>query len=231
MRKVFILALLLMALVPGCTRSGPGELGEFVEMGPTCESDPDPVFTADITDLDKVSMIVPPGTLEGTMLKTHSYVQVKEKAPVYAPHDAYLYEGAFYTEEGMTQYLLFFQATCEVLFIFDHIQEPVVRIREAFPDAPADDTGTVRLEAPLFFEEGELVGHSTGTRLARHFDFGVYNRARPNHLAQQEGYGLSERDLIANCPYDYFPEEKRDLYYSLFGSFIDDKAPRSFCKG
>ena len=196
----------------------------------SCESNPDPVFTTDITNIEKMSMIVPPGTLEGTILKTHSYVQVKEKAPVYAPYDAYLYEGVFYTEEGMTQYSMFFQATCEVMYIFDHIQEPVDRIREAFPDEPRIDTRTQPLRTPIFFKEGELIGHTTGTKFAKHFDFGVYNSDRPNFLSSQDEYKVSSRDKIANCPYDYFSDEKRDVYYSLFGSFISDTAPTTFCK-
>ncbi len=175
-------------------------------------------------------MIVPPGTIESRFLKTHSYVQVKEEAPVYAPYDAYLYEGVKYTEEEMTQYSLFFKPTCEVLYIFDHIQEPVEKIKEAFPGEPQKDTRTHTLKEPIFFKAGELVGHTTGTKVARHFDFGVYNSARPNLIPASDAYELYERDKIANCPYDYFPDEKREAYYSLFDSFISDTAPTTFCK-
>lgn len=210
--------MLILTLLIGCAN---------IEKPPTvkCENNPGPVFTSDITDMDKISMVVPPGTIEGTVLKTHSYVQVKERAPVYAPHDAYLYEGVKYTEEGMTQYSLFFKPTCEVLYIFDHIQEPVEKIEEAFPGEPQKDTRTHALKGPIFFKAGELVGYTTGTKMAKHFDFGVYNKG-----SSRLEFGQLRRDDFADCPYDYFPDEKREVYYSLFGSFISDTAPTTFCK-
>jgi len=200
-----------------------------------CQENSNPIFTSHITDLSKVKLINPPGSVvndiqQNNVLKTHSYVVVKENAPIYAPIDSTLFTGVFYTEEGKTQYSLFFEASCEVFYITDHVHEVSDKIKSAFPGPPATTTQTKDLNTPIPFKSGELIGYSTGTKNARHWDFGVYNKNRPNHLKNETRYKLYDRDLIANCPYDYFPPNMRQQYYALFGTIIsEDPIPTSFC--
>ena len=62
-----------------------------------CESNPNPIFTYDITELEKIDYIVPPGNVEDygdhKVFKTHSYMKGPNKVPVYAPIDSILYQG------------------------------------------------------------------------------------------------------------------------------------------
>jgi hypothetical protein len=200
-----------------------------------CQKNTNPIFTSHVTDLNKVKLINPPGSVvndiqQNNVLKTHSFVVVKEKAPIYAPIDSTLYTGAFYTEEGKTQYSLFFEASCEVFYITDHVHEVVDKIKTAFPDPPSKTTQSTDLKNPIPFKSGELIGYSTGTKNARHWDFGVYNKKKPNHLKNETQYKLHNRDLIANCPYDYFPSDMRKQYYATFDTIIsEDSTPTTFC--
>lgn len=198
-----------------------------------CKSDPNFKFLSDITDLEEVSFIVPPGGFEewegGTILKTHSYIVVSEKVPVYAPTDSILYEGSFYIEEGMNQYSLFFQISCEYFYIFDHIQEPVEKIVEVFPNTPTYDSRTITTSSNVEFRAGELVGYSTGTKYAHHWDFGLYRYEQENFLSDSSIQNLSDRDRRAVCPFDYFNEKEK--YYSIFGNLkMDEPVPDMFCK-
>ena len=193
------------------------------------------IFSALITDLTKVNLIQPPGSIVANgILKTHSFIQLIGKAPVYAPTDAQLYAGAYYVEENKPQYVLFFEVTSDVFFIFDHIEEPVAKIVAAFPATPKSDTRTDYINPTIQFAAGELVGYTTGTNLGRTWDFGVYNSAKPNHLNQSTPAGIQplfSRDLIADCPYDYFTSSLRAQYRSLYASLTDDpdSYSRDFC--
>ena len=61
-----------------------------------CEKNPKPIFTHDITDIEKIDYIVPPGNVEeyntGNVLKTHSYIKGPNKVPIYAPIDSTLFQ-------------------------------------------------------------------------------------------------------------------------------------------
>jgi hypothetical protein len=233
-KLVIVLALLVLLTIPfltGLLKKDSRNEHSFHD----CQSNPNPEFTSDFTDLAKVKMIVPPGSIQEwqgeKILKTHSYIVVKEKSPVYAPTDSVLYEGAYYQEEGMNQYSIFFQVSCEVFYIFDHIQEPVEKIKKAFKHQPKKDTRTEQIDPPINIKEGELIGYTTGTKYAHHFDFGVYNKTINNEFKEQNLPKLFGRDIWALCPFDYFPEEKRINYYSLFGNLKTDKPiPTLFCK-
>lgn len=191
-----------------------------------CVSNENPVFTADITDPKTIKAVTPPRNE-----KTHSHVWIKDnqKVPVYAPVDAKLVAGSKYTESGVVNYLFFFDVSCEVEIKFDHVLEPVQSIKDMFPNPPKTDTRTDPLPATEL-KAGDLIGYTTGTPQANNWDFGVYNKARLNHLNGKEGY--EEIDWRAGCPYDYFITDKKEFYYSLFTSITGSGAPPTdFCNG
>lgn len=198
-----------------------------------CQSNPSPTFTHDITDLTKISYIVPPGNIEDygdyRILKTHSYMKGPEKVPVYAPIDSNLYQGVYYEEGGINQYSLFFEVSCEVYFLFDHIVDPAEEIKEEFPNTPSQTTNIQSLSKTTPFKAGDLVGYSIGEDFEQ-WDFGVYNRNVKQNFDDLGLPNISNRDYQAVCPFDYFPEEKREKYYSMFGSHIDKPIPTRFCK-
>lgn len=203
----------------------------------SCLSNPRPVFTANITDLSKTKMIVPPGgvfkNMDGTeVIKTHSFLVADGRVPVYAPTDSKLFMGVKVVEEGYEQYSLFFEVSCEVYYITDHIFEPVPKLAEPFSGPLAKDTSDMKpLSKLVSVKAGELIGYTDGDKGTIHWDFGVYNRQKKNHLVGDTGYELAGRDFIADCPYDYFIPELKAKYYSIFGNFLSGQpVPRDFCK-
>lgn len=206
-----------------------------------CISNPDPEFTAHITDLSEIERVIPPGAIVGgvggDVLKTHSFLHVRlsEQVPIYAPVDSALYAGAFYKEAGRPQYTLFFRVSCEVFYVFDHIDNVEPKIGEKFSSTPQEDTRTSgEFEQYVHVKAGELIGYSEGTPQAHSWDFGVYNKERPNFLSDLEKYKeykLFPRDKIANCPYDYFSQNLKDDYTELFeGKSVESDYPKLFCK-
>ena len=80
-----------------------------------CESDPEPVFTAHITDLTLIDSLTPAGTVQGGDLKPHGYLDNKPSAkevPVYAPVDSYLLDFAYYVQGGDAIFMFKFQVSC-----------------------------------------------------------------------------------------------------------------------
>jgi len=241
MNKKLILTLILTLLVIGIIlilyiflkKFGKNILpNEVYKLIGQCESNPHPTFSHDITALSKIDYIVPPGNIEDygdyKILKTHSYMKGPEKVAVYAPIDSTLYQGVYYQEGGINQYSLFFEVSCEVYFLFDHIVDPPDKIKEAFPDTPSSTTNTRGLSSTIPFKAGDLIGYSIGKDFEQ-WDFGVYNRTVRQNFDELDLPNISGRDYQAVCPFDYFPEEKRQEYYSLFGSHISKPVPTRFC--
>ena len=190
----------------------------------SCTSNTDPLFTNDITDISRISQITPAGTIfAGNIIKSHSYIWIKDggEVPVYAPTDAKLKAGSFYSEGDIGQYLLFFEVSCEVEFKFDHILNPVESIKSALPSTPKIEDSRTTYTEPIHFKAGDIIGYTSGTPQAHNWDFGVYNNARPDPDALVPG--AEGRDKYANCPYDYYNEEKRSAYYQMFNENIGTK--------
>lgn len=204
-----------------------------------CVSNQNPVFSHYITDMSKVKMIVPPGSIETyqgeKIVKSHSYVLVNEQVPVYAPADGILVEGAHYIEEGNVYYL-HFQVSCEVTYRFDHILNPIQAIKDALPAEPSLSTHTSAPKDNIEVKAGQLIGYSVPSTVSYHgiwFDFGVVNTAQAQDLSNLENQGvrLDERDYQSVCPYDFFPKEMREKYYTLFGNYKDSGiVPTLYCK-
>ena len=191
---------------------------KFEGSSKNCESDPNPVFTKSITDISQISHLTPPVTTQGGALNTHGYIHLEEnggKVSVYAPVDAKLYEGAFYNQGGEGLYIVYFEVSCEVRFLFDHITEPVEKIKDEFPDTPAADSRTNKV-GPIEFKAGELIGYTGGTEMSKNWDFGVYNLKEENPYREakfEEGNGFRYSNAV--CPYEYFTKELRAKYDKL----------------
>lgn len=206
-------------------------------------------FTSDFVDKAKTELIVPPGgtgsgkNLIGTEFKTHSFVQVKADSAIYAPVDMKLIQGSHYIEEGMNQYLLIFESGC-IRVLLDHILKPVDSIKNVFPKEASVNIDELQhsgsqsagldaayASSKVDFKAGDLLGTTNGTKLAHRFDFGVYNFGKKSFLAQEPNYQNQWRYAYADCPYDYYQNEKRSFYYSLFASAnSQDPIPKNFCK-
>lgn len=191
--------------------------------GIPCQSDTHPIFTHDITDVDRISHIVPPGwaTIE---VKPHSFIFIDSnvvKVPIYSPVDADLVEGVYKNAKDNIDYDLHFQASCEVWFLINHVSDPVDKIRQALPSVPQTTTqDPPRLEDPIHFKAGDLIGYTTGVIQSHSFDFGVEHINHINQFVNMARYqrgGLGNRPLHAICPYELFSDDKKPGYYSKFG--------------
>lgn len=202
-----------------------------------CQSNSNPVFTHSPADLSKIAYIVPPGNVEEygggvKVLKTHSYFKGPNKVEIRAPIDSTLFRGVYVMEGGIDQYALFFRVSCEVYYLLDHVVDPVEKIKNVFPDTPSHSTGDMTNTPKVELKAGELVGYSIGKKFEQ-WDFGVYNETRKNDFSDLgEDVPISDRDRIADCPFDYFPEELRQQFYSKFASHLTGvPVPDRFCKG
>jgi len=237
MKKIYLLILIIAILIISFTivrKNSTVDNGVGSVFTAACESNPNPIFTHDITDLTKVYRVVPPGGFEEwdgkRIIKTHSYINSGYKVPIYTPYKGELNKGVYYLEGGIDQYSLFFNASCEIYYLFDHVVDPVDKIKKAFPQKPANETSVKNLSESITFEAGELVGYSIGSEFQQ-FDFGVYRTDKYNYLKDSNTPNSSKRDTQAVCPYDYYPDDMREKYAKLFGMARDDQElATSFCK-
>lgn len=198
-------------------------------------------FSEYLTDMDLVTTIQNPIRLiGGSNIKTHSYIEVSERAPVYAPTDTTLSGGANYYETmgenpvTKVQYLLAFDNGCDVQFWLDHIVDAPDKIKNAFPSEPRNDTQSVEVKE-IKISAGELVGYSNQTGSAR-FDFGVLNlKGSETSLTTNPKFKddpivqTSDKYRYAICPYSLYDSIKLDKYRSFYDptmtsdqSVIDD---------
>ena len=193
-----------------------------------CQPNDRPVFTASFTDIDKLARISPIG---GIMVgsQSRSYVGMKKDgndfstlSPVYAPVDSKLV-GIVYAwrgdkAAGVAEYRLDFQVSCEVTYSFDHIPQLSDKLSKLAPEKPADNTYDNPI-TPVPVEAGEQVGFTR-----RGLDFFLFNRAKKVEYINPKRWTL-DHSTVADCPYDYFTDELKQKYYSLFtsaGGFVPD---------
>jgi hypothetical protein len=118
-----------------------------------------------------------------------------------------------------SEYLIFFDVTCEISFKYDHISELVSKLLAVTPETPSgssqgNDT------PPITFEAGELIGYANGAGGIGAWDFGAYVLTYTNRFANQERYvqGGMRQSIHTVCPYDYFIEPLKSQLCALFGT-------------
>lgn len=228
---VFVIAALIILLLSRkITRSG--------DSG-NCQSNPSPIFTTDFTDLEKISNFRPLGSNQaGSTGRGYMVVKDGMEAPIYSPADAIL-ETIIYAPRGPdtpAEYGLYFKVSCEVTFLFDHIDKISDKIKEFAPKEPANSTRTELGTHPgVVIKKGELLGYSDGTPLAHTFDFLLMNKSKSAPRINQKRWTW-EQALYSQCPYDYFTKELKDKYYAKIGdisrmSGVDSFIPVKDCGG
>lgn len=206
--------------------------------GTGCVSNTKPVFTKPFTDLSKINHMTPIGNIKAGSL-SRSYVFVKKDgsgtsllAPLYAPSNSTLF-GIVYAYRGdkskgaRAEYRLDFRASCEVIFAFDHIAQISGRLKQFAPEVPADSTQRDK-EIYVPVTAGELLGYTDGGLAGGSWDFLLFNYAKEvPHI--NPARWTSDHNKYADCPYDYFTEDLRKQYYSMFASAGGERAP-STCR-
>ncbi len=197
-------------------------------LGVPCTDNPNPKFTNDLTEIDKI-LKVTPNSLIASKSQDRVFLWIDTtkatKVPIYAPVDADLIKGVYKISRSIAtiDYDLHFQVSCEVWFFINHISNPSDKIKKFFPKTPAANTASenfTQFSVPLHFSAGDLIGYTTGTAQAHNFDFAVFDLNHANTLIGQNGSTDSRlKNFI--CPFDLFPKNlKSDYYKKLDPSLI-----------
>jgi hypothetical protein len=130
----------------------------------------DPLFTVPVTQIEGIAFIQPLGQPALPVAKGHTFITPSDAAraasngqgvPVYAPADAELTALAYY-QEGLGQYLLFFEVNCDLTFKLDHLSTVVEKIRAIAPATPQSGSRTSEVQPRIEFAAGELIGWAKG---------------------------------------------------------------------
>ena len=199
-----------------------------------CISNPNPVFTHEITDFSKIKQLKRWGLTPQGYLKGHTYIFLKNKGhsdnrviidkpvPVYAPIDSYLIMQTRYRLQGLkeVQWRLMFQVGCEIVYRFDHLDTPSDRILKHLGNIPIDENQVsapnISVKPPLEITAGEIIAYTKGTPQAGSWDFGVVdiskNNELPKRLKEYENKPTGRAYKYAACPYDYYPDKIKKKY-------------------
>ena len=197
-----------------------------------CKSHSKPFFTHDVTDLSKIKKILHWGSIRSgggskNSLKSHTYMVIKKKGSevsVYAPTDSYLIAYAAYKlfeHRNIIQYMLYFQASCDVAYRFDHISEIEDNLKKKIGKMTIQEiqheTKIMSINKQIIVKAGELVAKTKGTPNSGWWDFGLYNKNNnnklPKSLSKKKGHQEVRTFRFADCPYDYFIDDLKKGYY------------------
>lgn len=142
-----------------------------------------------------------------------------DKTEIFAPADGKLYmvRHKVYEMDGKkgNDYDMFFAVDCKTVYRFNHITNPRDDIKATYPagDLPSGDYTNGGLDIPervkpktaITVKAGEALGYTTGTVVARNFDFAV------GKSTSREG------DKLALCPFNVFSEPNKSKLLALIG--------------
>ncbi len=225
-------------IAPQNSQASPQQTTDFKTnpyLGISCQSNPQPKFTHDLTDSGMIQKVTPP-SLIASKVQDRAFLWIDEsktnKVPIYAPVDADLISGIYkmrITEGKETiDYDLHFQVSCEFWFFINHISDPADKIKNFFPKTPATSTSSenyTKFSPPLHLNAGDLIGYTVGTAQVHNFDFAVFDLHNTNKLVGE----LKSNDTRFHnfiCPFDVFPANMKRSYYQ---KLIPDLIPESNC--
>lgn len=194
-------------------------------LGVPCISNPNPKFTHDLTESDKILKITPP-SLVASKFQDRAFLWIDtskvDKVPVFVPVDADLVRGVYKISKTVEtiDYDLHFQVSCEVWFFINHISDPIDKIKNVFPKEPATATNNLTSVNPVIhLKAGELIGYTKGTANAHNFDFAVFDLNHTNTLIGEDDSNDSRfKNFI--CPFDVLPENFKNEYYKKLDSTL-----------
>lgn len=245
--KVYLAILIVIVILSsGCTNNGDSlneenenSLPESVnnkgqKTGDKNEDCEEPVFTHYFVDPEKVKVVQPLGVVHGSgsIIVGRSYVFIKDeydgKIPVYAPADAVLIFGSYYTggstpgENTLPDYAITFDIGCGYSFSFCHLKEMIPEIAKRMPELSSSNAG-VQVER-YEVKAGDLIGYFIPNTGVSAFDFIVENNRITNQFANQERYEFKGSNLLHTiCPYDLYRGEMKEAYYDLFGDAFGER--------
>ncbi|MEK6915750.1 MAG: hypothetical protein AABW89_04390 [Nanoarchaeota archaeon] len=191
-------------------------------------------FTEYLVDPKYIQKVGQVGVVHGggKSIIERSYISIREdyteqEIPIYAPADMKLISGAHYKVPGspentLADYVLKFDAGCGVEVLLGHLKGVVDSVSSKLTPLKASSAED-EIRPPIQFKAGEQIGSyfkENKEGAVGGFDFVVRDRKVVNQFVNQERYSNDRaRNLINGvCPYDYFTEEKKQIYYNLLGS-------------
>ena len=190
-----------------------------------CVSNPQPIFTHEITDLSKIKRTERWGQVKSKHLKNHSFLFLKNKnkpIPVYAPVDSYLILQTRYRMQGFkeVQWRLIFQVGCEIVYRFDHLDTLSDKLLKHLGNIPVNEdqnaAPNVLINPPIEIKAGELIASTQGTPQAGSWDFGLSDVSKinelPKRLKNYQNKPTGRQYKYSACPYDYYPDEIKKKY-------------------
>jgi len=197
-----------------------------------CKSYSEPFFTHHVTDLSKIKKILPWGSVRTgggavNSLKLHTYLDIKREGSevsVHVPTDSYLiaYDAyRLYEFKDTIHYLLYFQASCDVAYRFDHLDKIESSLQTKMGKLVIQEiqnkSKIMPIKPPIFVKGGTLVAKTKGVPKSGWWDFGLYNKNNnnqlPKRLSAHKGTNEERTFRSADCPYDYFIEDLKKAYY------------------
>jgi hypothetical protein len=190
-----------------------------------CVSNPQPIFTHEITDLSKIRRAERWGQVKSKSLKNHSYLFLKKKnkpIPVYAPVDSYLILQTRYRLQGLKEvhWRLIFQVGCEIVYRFDHVDTLSDKLLKHLGNIPVNEdqnsAPNVAINPPIKIKGGELIAYTQGIPQLGQWDFGLSDISKNNELPKRlknfQNKPAGRQYKYSACPYDYYPADIKKKY-------------------
>lgn len=205
-----------------------------------CQSKDVAKFDVEFTDLSKINAINPIGGVGGGS-PGRSYIGILKgvEAPIFSPTDAVL-ENIIYAKRPVDpanssatnpkgEYGLYFRLSCDVTFLFDHIDKVSDKILAVAPKEPSESSRVNNPPVNLPIKKGELLGYTDGTPQARTFDFLIIDMSKPTTHINPKRWEW-EQAVYAQCPYDFFTPELKEKYYEHIGEVTEKSNRREFIR-
>jgi hypothetical protein len=194
-----------------------------------------PLFSTPIVDPSALAFVTMPGTLGGggSVVVGRSYLVLTDEAvadgarvPIVAPTDMTLTGYAYYIDpnrpNAAPQWALHYRVSCEVEIGLAHLNEVPPHVQALVVGGPTGNNGTIYLEDPIPFAEGEVLGYKVHQPEygVDSFDFILKNSTVRNTFVNQERYmNPHQLEIVTeDCPYEYFEPTIRDAYLARMGT-------------
>lgn len=190
-------------------------------------------FTEFPVDLSKVYEIVPLGNLAppGHTLPTeHSYSHFNaggssnELFSLYAPGEVYITsisKGTGFTQDPY-DYTIYFALCKDIISYYNHVKSisPELEAIKSKSSCKSNPGNTNYEYCEISLDKiiaGKEIGKVGG--LQGNYDFGLMDFSKKNNYANPNRYGL--RSLHIQCPYEYYPADKKQKFFTLITSRDD----------
>lgn len=205
-----------------------GNSWRSIGSAPACEA---PLSIIPPMDITRATSVLYPGQVRGGDFKPHGGLAIDNAtntgAVIFMVRDGFLYQGAWYIENGEPQYLLDFIDPCGIRFRYDHLAvltDALKQYGNQLPGPLVDDSRTHPIASRPFFTKGTAIATEIGHKkqLNVGFDLGVYDLRQRNTASKTPLYKTDsarindkEQSFYAVCWFDLLPDRERTIVNAL----------------